>query len=63
MMSVVVHGTKLVVTEISDQWGEESYTFIGKPALLHWAQQRFSKEHNMENKEEWDAIMQKFNGI
>lgn len=62
-MNVEVHGTKIVLTEITDQWGEESYTFMGRPAMMHWAQERFSKERFDGSQEEWDAIMQAFKEV
>ncbi len=41
MMNVEVHGKKILLYDISDQWGEEAYTFISRPELMHWVQQRF----------------------
>ncbi|MCD1259038.1 hypothetical protein B5M42_009325 [Paenibacillus athensensis] len=60
MMNVEVHGTKIVLTEISDQWGEESYTFVGRPAMMHWAHERFPKSNFEGNEQEWEAIMNAF---
>ncbi len=63
MMNVEVHGTKLILTEISDQWGEESHTFLGRPALMQWAKERFPKEKFKGTEEEWEAIMAAFNEV
>lgn len=63
MMNVVVQGNKIILTEISDQWGEESHTFIGRPALLHWVERRFSKESFIGREDEYQEIMQKFHEV
>lgn len=63
MMNVEVHGNKIILTEISDQWGEESHTFIGRPAMMHWAQERFPKEKFAGSEEEWEAIMKAFKEV
>jgi hypothetical protein len=63
MMNVEVHGTKIVLTEITDQWGEESYTFMGRPAMKNWAKERFSKERFDGTEEELTAIMQAFDEV
>jgi hypothetical protein len=63
MMIVEVQGTKIVLTEISDQWGEESYTFMGRPAMMHWANERFSKDRFDGTEEELQAIMQAFSEV
>jgi hypothetical protein len=63
MMNVEVHGTKIVLTEITDQWGEESRTFLGRPAMMHWAHERFAKERFDGTEEEWNAIMQAFSEV
>ncbi|WP_209970325.1 hypothetical protein [Paenibacillus eucommiae] len=63
MMNVEVQGTKIILTEITDQWGEESHTFIGRPAMMNWAKERFSKERFTGSEEEWDAIMLAFSEV
>lgn len=63
MLNVEVHGNKIILTEITDQWGEESYTFIGRPAMMYWAQERFPKERFADRIEEWEAIMKAFNEV
>jgi hypothetical protein len=57
MLTVEVNGKTLIVREISDQWGEESHTFMARPALMHWAEERFRKEDYAGNEEEWEEIM------
>ncbi len=59
-MNIVVQGSKIVLTEISDQWGEESCTFIGRPALFRWVEQRFPKANYEGKEDEWEVIMQRF---
>ncbi len=45
-MTVEVNGTRFILREISDQWGEESQTFLSRPEMMNWAEHRFSKEKN-----------------
>lgn len=63
MMHVDVKGTKIVLTEISEQWGEESHQFIGRSAMWHWVEQRFLEANYEGREQEWRAIMDKFNEI
>ncbi|MBE1441104.1 MULTISPECIES: hypothetical protein [unclassified Paenibacillus] len=58
MMTVEVNGKTIILREISDQWGEECHTFLSRPALMHWAEDRFSKDKFDGSQEEWNAIMQ-----
>lgn len=44
MLTVEVQGKTLIVREISDQWGEECHTFVSRPEMLHWAENRFRAE-------------------
>jgi hypothetical protein len=55
MMNVEVQGKTLVLREITEQWGEECHTFISRPEMMHWAQNRFSKFEGSE--EELAEIM------
>ncbi|GGN91394.1 hypothetical protein [Saccharibacillus kuerlensis] len=57
MMTVEVHGRQLVLREISDQWGEDSHTFISRPEMMEWAKSRFNKEKFDGTDEEWQSIM------
>ncbi|WP_028547890.1 hypothetical protein [Paenibacillus sp. UNC451MF] len=63
MLTVEVHGKTLILREISDQWGEECHTFLSRPAMMHWAEDRFSKEKFGGTEEEWTAIMQAFKEV
>ena len=58
MLTVEVNGKSIIVREISDQWGEESQTFLSRPALMHWANERFKRERFDGSDEEWEAIME-----
>ena len=60
MMTVEVQGKYIILREISDQWGEESHTFLSRPALMQWARHRFPKEDFIGKEEEWDDIMNSF---
>lgn len=63
MMTVEVQGKYIVLREISDQWGEESHTFLSRPALMQWAQNRFPKEEFAGKEEEWYDIMNAFKQV
>ena len=58
MLTVEVQGKSLIVREISDQWGEECYTFLSRPELMNWAEKRIKPEQYAGNEEQYDAIMQ-----
>ncbi|MGG6313433.1 hypothetical protein [Paenibacillus macerans] len=63
MMTVEVQGKYIILREISDQWGEESHTFLSRPALMDWVKRRFPKEEYAGNLEEWDDIMNAFKQV
>ncbi|MNJ43922.1 hypothetical protein D3C77_389500 [compost metagenome] len=63
MMTVEVQGKYIVLREISDQWGEESHTFLSRPALMNWAKSRFPKEEFLDKEEEWNNIMNAFKQV
>ncbi len=63
MMNVEVQGSKIILTEITDQWGEESFTFIGRAALMHWVEQRFPKPSSPHDLTEWQTILDQFKEI
>lgn len=57
MLTVEVQGKTLIVREITDQWGEECHTFVSRPQLMHWAENRFRAEDFVGREDELDAIM------
>ncbi len=63
MMTVEVQGKTLILREISDQWGEESHTFLSRPEMMHWAENRFSEEKYADRLEEREAILTAFKEI
>lgn len=63
MLTVEVNGKTIILREISDQWGEECHTFLSRPAMMQWAEERFPKERYAGNEEEWAAIMQAFKEV
>lgn len=63
MMTVEVQGRYIVLREISDQWGEETHTFMSRPAMMQWAQSRFPKEAYTDNEEEYRRIMDAFKEV
>jgi hypothetical protein len=63
MLTVEINGKTLILREISDQWGEECHTFLSRPAMLHWAEGRFSKETFQGTEEERQQIMDAFRKV
>jgi hypothetical protein len=63
MINAEVLGAKIVVREISDQWGEESRTFVTRPELMHWAHERFTPERFDGTEEERLAILEAFKEV
>lgn len=63
MINVEVQGTKLIVREISDQWGEESHTFVARPEMMHWVENRFTPERFEGTEEERQSIIAAFREV
>lgn len=63
MINAEVQGAKIVVREISDQWGEESHTFVSRPEMMHWAEERFKPERFNGTEEERQAILAAFKEV
>jgi len=63
MLNVEIQGKTLIVREISDQWGEECHTFVSRPEMLHWAENRFKPESFVGREEELAAIMEGFRSV
>jgi hypothetical protein len=63
MLTVEVQGKTLIVREISDQWGEECHTFVSRPEMLHWAENRFRQADFADKEEERAAIMEAFRTV
>lgn len=63
MLNVEIKGKTLIIREISDQWGEESHTFLSRPAMMNWVSQRFPKADFTDKEEEWDELMKAFREI
>ncbi|GFN30223.1 hypothetical protein [Paenibacillus xylaniclasticus] len=63
MLTVEVHGKTLVVREISDQWGEECHTFVSRPEMLNWAENRFKASDFVGREEERESIMKAFKEV
>jgi len=58
MLTVEVQGKTLIAREISDQWGEDCHTFLSRPALMHWAENRFRPEDFKGREDELESIME-----
>ncbi|MWC28899.1 hypothetical protein [Paenibacillus sp. MMS18-CY102] len=63
MLTVEVQGKTLIVREISDQWGEECHTFVSRPEMLHWAENRFRLTDFAGREDEHSAIMMAFREV
>lgn len=63
MLNVEVHGTRIVVRVISDQWGEDNFEFLSRPALMHWAEDRFSSVKFDGTEEERQQILEAFKEV
>lgn len=63
MLTVEVNGKTIIVREISDQWGEECYTFLSRPALMNWVEERFAKEKYKGTEEEYENMMSAFREV
>ncbi|GIQ68188.1 hypothetical protein DUZ99_08070 [Xylanibacillus composti] len=63
MLNVEVHGRQIIVREISDQWGEEAHTFLSRPELMNWAEQRFAADRFPGTPEEREEILAKLREV
>lgn len=63
MMSVEINGKSLILREISQDWGEECHTFLSRPAMMHWANERFATERFKGPEEERQKILEAFRQI
>ncbi|AZN40256.1 hypothetical protein [Paenibacillus albus] len=63
MLTVEVQGKTLVLREINDQWGEECHTFVSRPEMLHWAENRFREADYVGREEERAEIMERFRSV
>ncbi|MFF2481556.1 hypothetical protein [Paenibacillus sp. NPDC058071] len=63
MLTVEVRGKTLIVREISDQWGEECHTFVSRPEMMHWAENRFKVSSFKGSEEEREAIITAFKAV
>jgi hypothetical protein len=63
MLNVEVHGTRFIVRVISDQWGEDNFEFLSRPALMHWAEGTFSQERFEGSEEERQQIIEAFKQV
>lgn len=58
MLTVEVHGSKMIAREISDQWGEDTHEFLSRPALHSWAESRYSAQSFTGSEEDRQAILE-----
>lgn len=63
MIHAEIQGRTIVVREISDQWGEDTHVFQGRPEMLHWAEQRFSQDRFDGSEEERQHILAAFKDV
>ncbi|MEI7026817.1 hypothetical protein [Paenibacillus sp. y28] len=63
MLFAEVHGSTIIVREISDQWGEDNFEFKSRPELMHWAEHHFSEERFKGTEEERQQILARFREV
>ncbi len=63
MLTVEIAGKQLIVREISDQWGEDTHHFFGRPELMHWANERFAEGRFEGGEEERQTILARLRDI
>ncbi len=63
MMTVEEQGKSLILSEISEQWGEESRTFLSRPEMMDWVERRFSKETFNGSEQEREEIINAFRAL
>ncbi|GAA3401019.1 hypothetical protein ACFFNY_15060 [Paenibacillus hodogayensis] len=63
MINAEVHGARIVVRVISDQWGEDNFEFLSRPALMHWAEGTFTQDRFDGTEEERQQILAAFKEV
>lgn len=63
MINVEINGKNIIVREISDQWGEDTHSFLSRPALMNWVNERFTEGNFDGTPEEREQIIQAFKEI
>lgn len=63
MINAEVHGSRIVVRVISDQWGEDNFEFLSRPALMHWVEGTFTPERFDGTEEERQQIIEAFKQV
>ena len=63
MMTVEINGKNLIVREISDQWGEDCRTFLSRPHMMNWVEERFAPDSFDGTAEERQAILDAFRKV
>jgi hypothetical protein len=63
MLNVEVHGNRIIVREISDQWGEDHFEFLSRPALMQWVHERFTPDRFDGTEEERQHIIEAFKEV
>ncbi len=63
MLNVEINGKTLILREISEEWGEECHTFLSRPAMMHWAEERFTPERFKGTEEERLQILENFRKV
>jgi hypothetical protein len=63
MLNVEVQGRTIVIREISDQWGEDSHTFLSRPEMMAWVHNRFPESDFIGKEEEYEQLMAAFSEV
>lgn len=60
MMTVEMQGKVFVLSEISEQWGEETHTFQSRAEMMNWVERRFSETSFEGSEQERNEIIHTF---
>lgn len=63
MLTVEAQGKTIILREISDQWGEESFSFLSRAEMMEWVARRFPKSDFTGRENEWEELMDSFRQI
>jgi hypothetical protein len=63
MLHAEIQGRKIVVREISDQWGEETQTFLSRAEMMEWVEARYAPGRFDGDEDERRRIIESFKAL
>ncbi|WCK52768.1 hypothetical protein PP175_15190 [Aneurinibacillus sp. Ricciae_BoGa-3] len=63
MMTAEADGARVIIREISSEWGEDTYIFNSRHEMMNWAGQHFAAQDYIGRDEEYNQIMETFRSI